>query len=345
MRMSAHMDKLPNFTHTQFETTAQDDLKHAYEKGLELEHKSRASNTIKRYQSAFKVLQSYCDGFKVTSMPLTPEIAYAFFVYLHNQSYSWSTIAVIKASIDYHHKTQGHLSPLAHPRIDTLLQGIQRDISRNQNASDPVTYDMLIKIIDRINANDLLSVRDRALLLVGFSGGFRASELLALKNEDVNFNDAHGMIVTIKQSKTDQLAKGHEVAIPFNSKSTRHCPVKALQHWLEAIGLKDQEYIFKSLHKGGCKVRNEQLSYEGFYRLFKKRCQQADLNTTNLSPHGLRSGFNTSAALAGANLVKMREITNQSLNTQQRYIKKVNLFENNANNNIYAYFDNDKSAN
>ena len=340
------MDKIPNLIlGNELEATAQEELKNAYMKGLEIEQKSRANNTIKRYQSAFKVLQSYCDGFKVTSMPLTPEIAYAFFVYLHDQSYSWSTIAIIKASIDYHHKTQGHLSPLAHPRIDTLLQGIQRDISRIQNTSDPVTYDMLIKIIDRINADDLLSIRDRALLLVGFAGGFRASELLALKNADLNFNDAHGMIVTIRQSKTDQLAKGHEVAIPFNSKSPRHCPVKALQHWLDAMNLIDDDYIFKSMHKGGCKIRKEQLSYEGFYRLFKKRCQQADLNTTNLSPHGLRSGFNTSAALAGADLVKMREITNQSLNTQQRYIKKVNLFEDNANNNIYAYFDNEKSAN
>ena len=314
-------------------------IRQSYNKGLQLEEKSRAKNTIKRYKSAFNILCKYCKNFNENPLPLTPEIAYTFFVYLHDQGYSWSSITVIKSAIDYHHKTQGHLSPLAHPRIETLIQGIHRDISKKTKSSNPVTYDMLVMVIDQIGNDGLLNSRDKALLLVGFAGGFRASELLALKKEDLNFNDTHGVIITIRKSKTDQIAKGHDVAIPFNHKSQKHCPVSALQSWVDSININDEDYVFKSLHKGGCQIRKERLSYEGFYQLFKKRCQQAGLDTENLSPHGLRSGFNTSAALAGADLIKMREITNQSLNTQQRYIKKVNLFDNNANNSIYAYFE------
>ena len=305
--------------------------------GQDLEQKSRAPNTLKRYQNAFKLLQHYCTQHQIIPVPLQPEVAYAFFVEMHQQQYTWSTLTILKSAIDYYHKKAGMLSPLAHPRIENLLEGIKRDGNKKKQSADPLTYDMLIAVIDAIDQNNLPNLRDKALLLTGFAGGFRASELLTLTYDDIQFKEDQGIIITIQQSKTDQYGDGHSVAIPYHLNHTQYCPVQALQRWIQAIDLQ-AGFLFRSFFKGGCTFRQNTLSYHGFYRIFKQRCLDVGLNTDHLSPHSLRSGFNTSAAIAGADLIKMREITNQSLNTQQRYIKKVNLFNNNANTKIYQYF-------
>ena len=124
---------------------------------------------------------------------------------------------------------------------------------------------------------------------------------------------------------------------PYHQQNIKYCPIQQLTQWIKAIDLKEG-VLFRSFFKSGCSLRKNTLSYHGVYRMFKQRCLNAGFNTNKLSPHSLRSGFNTSAAIAGADLIKMREITNQSLNTQQRYIKKVNLFNNNANDQIYRHF-------
>jgi site-specific recombinase XerD len=324
---------------TYLPTTEQNlSIQHFFDQGQQLEQKSRAHNTLKRYRSAFKLVQNYCLQHQVKPVPLSPEIAYTFFVAMHQQHYAWSTLSILKSAIDYYHKTAGYLSPLAHPRIDTLLEGIRRESQTKNQAADPLTYDMLITIIDAIKHNDLPSLRDKALLLIGFAGGFRASELLALTLNDIQFKAHQGIVVTLQKSKTDQHGKGHLVAIPYHQANPKYCPIQSLTQWINAINLQ-AGCLFRSFFKGGCTLRKSSLSYHGFYRMFKARCLDAKLNIDKLSPHSLRSGFNTSAAIAGADLIKMREITNQSLNTQQRYIKKVNLFNNNANEKIYQYFN------
>ncbi|GGG05872.1 MULTISPECIES: site-specific integrase [Cysteiniphilum] len=309
------------------------ELQKTLQNGIELEKKSRSINTLKRYEKAIKLLRKYCDKHNQQYLPLSPEVAYAFFSYMHMENYKWEGIKVVKSAIDFYHSQANLISPLSHPRICSLLEGIKRDIGVDHKSSEPLLFDAIKMIIDEIPDDGLINLRDKAIFLLGFSGGFRSAELLSLMINDIAFKP-QGLILTIRRSKTDQEGRGHTLAIPFNRKDKLYCPVIALKNWVDAINLK-QGFLFRSFYKGGCKIRNNALSYIGLYKMFKNRCAKVGIDEKLVSPHGLRSGFNTSAAMVGADLIKMREITNQSLSTQQRYIKKVNLFDNNANDLIF----------
>jgi site-specific recombinase XerD len=313
----------------QIELRLRQELEHA----LALEQKAKAANTIKRYQSALKLYHAYTDELNVAAIPGNVAVLYAFFSYLHKENYALSTIFIIKSAIEYEHKKVNVAAPTNHPRIENLLEGIRRDLANQSNGSLPVCFDEVKQIINHIDLNHLGDYRDKSMILMGFSCGFRPSELVNLKYTDLKFVP-EGLEVLLAQSKVDQYAKGHLVAVPYNLKNPTYCPILAIKDWIKNAALDDGS-LFRGLYKGNKKVRSTAISYQGYFDLFKKRCFNAGLMTDMISPHGLRSGFNTSAANAGAKLHKMREITNQSLLTQQRYIKKTKLFEDNAIEKIF----------
>lgn len=322
----------------------QTQLEQAFYNGQKLELNARSANTLKRYRNAFRLFEQWCQTHEVETIPLYPEAGYAFLAHLHTEGYAATTIMVIKSAIDYAHQLKGLQSPLNHPRIKTLLQGIRRDRGYQTKSALPLTFDLLRRVLDSFPNDGLIHLRDRALLLTGFSGGMRVSELIQLTDDDIEFKENQGMLITISHSKTDQMGQGHTLAIPFNRQNSKYCPVTAITNWMDASAPQKQSpTIFNAFYKGAARLKHTPLSYDGFYKILKKRCQHTGLDAktiAKLTPHSLRSGFNTSAAMAGADLIKMREITNQTLNTQQRYIKKVNLFTNNANEQIYQYFGN-----
>jgi integrase len=332
---------------TDLTKTKSENLHNQLQHGLKLENMSKSESTRKRYLSAWKLFTNYCDHYEFRALPAQFEVIYAFLSYLHDSSqsenidlstsdieqYSLNSIMVAKAAIEHFHKTNNFVAPTNHHRIKQLIEGIRRDKSAKTKSSSPICYQDLMTIIDFIDTETLVGLRDKSIMLLAFCGGFRPSEIISLNISDFIIEE-QGMKITIQKSKTDQINKGHTLAIPFNADTT-YCPIRTLQLWLSRSQISSGA-IYRGFYKGYKKIRTTNLTYQAFYNLVKERLNNADFSSSLYSPHGFRGGFNTDAAASGASLFKMREITKQSLQTQQRYIKEVSLFEDNAVESIFS---------
>ena len=165
-----------------------------------------------------------------------------------------------------------------------------------------------------------------ALLLIGFAGAFRRSELIAINCTDLSFVE-QGLVIHIRRSKTDQTGEGRKVAIPYAR--GRHCPVLALKHWLSTAGISDGP-IFRAITRHG-HVQPSALSTEAVALIVKKRAQAIGLDPSQFSGHSLRAGLATSAAQAGVSAHKIQQQTgHKSIEMLSRYIRDANIFVDNA---------------
>jgi site-specific recombinase XerD len=254
-------------------------------------------------------------------MPTQPKILALYLTHLSSYS-KYSTLKRRLASISILHKTKGHYIDTKHPIIIENLMGIKRKIGSNQKGKKPLLINSLralIKAIDQSNEKDLKKMRDKALVLVGFSGGFRRSELVDIENEDVEFV-AEGVKIFVKKSKTDQSGEGMTKAIPYFD-NENFCPVKALKNWIENSDLKNSK-VFS-------------ISDKSVALIIKKYANFAGLDGHKYAGHSLRSGFATSTAESGAEERNIMAMTgHKSTEMVRRYIKEANLFKNNALNKI-----------
>jgi integrase len=172
-----------------------------------------------------------------------------------------------------------------------------------------------------------LGLRDRALLLIGFSGAFRRSELVALDVSDVAFN-REGLVVTIRRSKTDQESAGRKIGIPYGSNPAT-CPIRSLQDWLERSGIHEGP-LFRPINRHG-RMASVRLSGGAVAEIVKRYVEAVGLDATTFAGHSLRSGLATSAAMAGASeRAIMAQTGHRSVNTVRRYIRDGSLFRENA---------------
>ncbi len=168
--------------------------------------------------------------------------------------------------------------------------------------------------------------RDRALLLIGFAGGFRRSEIVGLNCDDVE-RVRQGLVITLRRSKTDQEGAGRKVGIPFGR--TRHCPVLALDQWLAISGI-EAGPVFRPVNRHG-RVSSERLSGEAVSLIVKERVAADSIDPTGYSGHSLRAGFATSAAQAGVSMLKIRSQTGHASDGMlARYVRAGELFLDNA---------------
>ena len=168
-------------------------------------------------------------------------------------------------------------------------------------------------------------MRDRALLLLGFSIAARRSELVALNVADIVENE-HGLMVRIRRSKTDQEGRGATVAVPRGAIA---CPVKALQAWLDAAGITEGP-IFRPVLRGGA-VATTRLTDRSVANIVKVHAERLGLDPATFSGHSLRAGFATSAAARGANLFKIMDVTrHKSVDTLRGYVRDAELFRDHA---------------
>ena len=180
-------------------------------------------------------------------------------------------------------------------------------------------------ILDRLGTTTR-DARDRALLLIGFSGGFRRSELVGLDHADIE-HARQGLILTLRRSKTDQEGAGRKIGIPFGR--TRHCPVAALDAWLSASGIVTGP-MFRSVDRHG-HVQPERLSGDAVSEVIRERVATAGIDPRDFSGHSLRAGFATSAARAGVSTIKIRQQTGHASDAMlARYIRDGELFAGNA---------------
>jgi len=295
-------------------------------KKLELEtlknlKNSKSVNTLRAYESDYKDFTIFCVKNNFNSLPADPKILSLYLTHL-SQTSKFSTLKRRIASISVVHKLKGHYIDTKHPVIRENLLGIKRLKGSNQKAKKPLLINDLKLIVDTINKldiNDIRKIRDKAIILIGFAGGFRRSELIAIENEDVEFV-REGVKIFVKRSKTDQSGEGMTKAIPsFNS--AFYCPVLHLQDWL-AKGKTKKGRIFP-------------ISDKGVALIIKKYANLAGLDGNKYAGHSLRSGFATSTAESGAEERNIMAMTgHKTTQMVRRYIQEANLFKNNALNKI-----------
>jgi len=294
-------------------------------KSLELEtlknlRSSKASNTLRAYKSDYKDFASFClkNGFK--PMPSEPKIISLYLTYL-SKSCKFSTLKRRLASISVIHRLSGHYIDTKHPMITENLMGIKRVKGSHQKAKKPILIDELKLIVNAIDKdkNEKNRFKNRALILVGFAGGFRRSELVAIVNEDVDFVP-EGVKIFVKRSKTDQSGEGMTKGIPYFL-NANYCPVISLKNWIEKSEIKSGK-IFD-------------MSDKSVALTIKKYTALVGLDSNKYSGHSLRSGFATSTAELGAEERSIMAMTgHKTTQMVRRYIQEANLFKNNALNKI-----------
>ena len=310
------------------------DIKKLQDETLQNLKNSKAVNTVRAYKSDFEDFSLFCvkNGFK--SIPTDPKIVSLYLTYLSSKNVKISTIKRRLVSISVIHKIKGHYLDTKHPIIIQNFMGIKRSKGVNQKGKKPLLINDLKQIIDVINQQnepDIKKLRNKALLLIGFAGGFRRNELISLNLEDLEFV-FEGLKINVKRSKTDQFGEGFIKGIPY-FKNYLYCPVKNLKHWLNISKIKKGPVFVRFLK--GSKISNIRLTDQSVALIIKEYLTKAGIDDKNYSGHSLRSGFATSAAEAGAEERSIMAMTgHKSTEMVRRYIKEANLFKNNALNKI-----------
>jgi len=295
---------------------------------------SKAINTIRAYKSDFKDFSLFCaqNGFK--PLPSQPKIISLYLTYLSMKEAKMSTLKRRLVSIGVIHKLKGHYLDTKHPSIIENIMGIKRRKGNIQKGKKPLLINdlkTLIDVIDKQKKEEIKKLRDRSIILIGFSGGFRRNEIVALDYDDLDFV-TEGLKISITRSKTDQFGEGLIKALPYFD-SKQYCPVVSLKNWIAASKI-DSGSLFRRFSKGS-RLTENRLTDQTVALLIKEYLQLAGINSKNYSGHSLRSGFATSAAESGAEERSIMAMTgHKSTEMVRRYIKEANLFKNNALNKI-----------
>jgi integrase len=214
-------------------------------------------------------------------------------------------------------------SPVMDSLVKRTMQGIRRTVGTKQRQVAPLLKDNLLQMMVHVERQlPMKAARDKALLLVGFSGAFRRSELVALRYEDMTRFEG-GVELLIRKSKTDQEGAGRTVFIPHASGSC--CPVKALMIWLSMAGIVSGP-LFRAINRHGQVVGDNALTPQSVALIVKSsvRMMAGDDAAKNVAGHSLRAGYCTEAATVGLLPYQIREQTgHKSDATLARYIRPV----------------------
>ena len=310
------------------------DIKALQEETLKNLRSSKAINTIRAYKSDFKDFGLFCVKNGLNSLPTDPKIISLYLTHLSTNNIKMSTLKRRLVSIGVIHKLKGHYLDTKHPAIIENIMGIKRRKGSVQRGKKPILINDLKAIINAIHHNDvkdIIKLRDKSIILIGFSGGFRRNEITSLDYDDLNFV-SEGLKIVIKRSKTDQFGEGSIKAIPYFENSN-YCPVSTLKKWLKLANISSGA-IFRRFVKGS-KLSQYRLTDQSVALIIKKYLDLAGINSLNFSGHSLRSGFATTAAESGADERSIMAMTgHKSTEMVRRYIKEANLFKNNALNKI-----------
>ena len=309
------------------------DLKYLHEATLNNLKNSKANNTLRAYKSDFKDFGAFCIKHGLNSLPTEPKVVSLYLTHLSKNS-KISTLRRRLVSISMVHKLKGHYLDTKHPIIIENLMGIRRIKGSIQKGKKPLLINHLKSIINVIHEQkigEIKKLRDKSIILVGFSGGFRRTELISIDYEDLEFVP-EGLKIIIKKSKTDQFGEGMIKGLPY-LENELFCPVHNLKKWLHISNIKSGP-IFRRFIKGS-KISTNRLTDQSIALLIKKYLKLAGIENANYSGHSLRSGFATVAAESGADERSIMAMTgHKTTQMVRRYIKEANLFKNNALNKL-----------
>jgi site-specific recombinase XerD len=285
----------------------------------------KAESTRRAYQSDFSLFAAWCTARLIPALPASPETVAAFLAAEAARGIKPSSIGRRVAAVRHAHKLAGRDAlPTDSEIVKATVRGIRRTIGGAHARKTPATADKVMAMATTAGG-DLKGLRDSALILLGFAGAFRRSELVALDVADLEFCEG-GLRVRIRRSKTDQEGVGVTIAIVRGSMA---CPVQALRTWLAAAGITDGP-VFRTVAPGG-RIGNGRLSDRSVANVVKASARRVGLNANEFSGHSLRSGFLTSAAARGASIFKMMDVSrHKSVDTLRGYVRDADLFRDHA---------------
>lgn len=288
-------------------------------------NKTRSASTERAYMSDWKHFTAWAERYGIQPLPAQPETVVLYVTDLAKAQRP-STINRRIASISILHRRNGFDTPARNPAVQEVMKGIRRGLGMAQQEAAPATIGEIRRMVAHLPTTRL-GIRDKALLLVGFAGALRRSELVAVTVDDLQYRD-EGIVVTLRSSKTDQEGRGRQVAIP-RGRDAMTCPVTALMAWLTEASIVTGP-VFRAVDRHG-RVSDESLSDRAVALVVKRRAEQAGLDPAPYSGHSLRAGFATTAAANGAT---ERAIANQtghkSMEVLRRYVRHGTIWTDNA---------------
>lgn len=291
----------------------------------EFARRSKTENTLRGYRADWRNFCAWCDSHAISPLPASPEVVASYIADCAGRLKVGSIQRRLNAIAEAH-KAVGLESPTHHAMVANTMKGIRRMLGTAPAQKAPTLTDDIRAMVDATDTG-IIGVRDRALVLLGFAGAFRRSELVALDLEDCAFGK-DGLTVTLRRSKTDQDGVGRKIGIPYGS-NPETCPVRNCQAWIEQANVTTGS-LFRSLNRHG-QVQAGRLSGIDVARVVKKLAQRAGLDPAKYAGHSLRAGHATSAAIAGASERSiMKQTGHRSVQMVRRYIRDGSLFRENS---------------
>jgi site-specific recombinase XerD len=283
--------------------------------------RSRSESTERTYKGRLEHFAAWCAsvGFE-SKPPVSPELVATYISRCADAGQSPGTIRVALSAISKAHQLMGEPTPTQSPIVKDVWSGIRRTLGMAPKYQADALSPKELRLMVRAVPAGPLQLRDRALLLAGFAGCFRGSEVRTLDVENVK-TDPDGLTLYLRKSKGDQEGHGESVAVPFGSDRVT-CPVRAINAWLDASALKTGP-LFPS-------VRGRRLARRDVNRIVKRCAKRAGL-TGRISGHSLRAGLITTAAKAGRSLPSIqRQSRHKDIGTLMGYVRQADAFEDNA---------------
>ncbi len=303
---------------------------------------SKSEATLRAYQSDFAAFQLWCRRFGLSALPAAPDTVALYLTACSEAGAATSTLRRRLVAISQAHRAAGHLpSSTQAESVRRTMAGLARTRGSRPRQVTPIRLATLRAMLAATPEDDLLAVRDRALLLLGFASGMRRSELSALDVSDLRFVE-QGVDVLIRRGKTDPAGEGRTIGIT-RGRHPETCPVLALERWLFLAEAGRGDPLFPRTLPGGRPSARQprrhpagrlapgRLSPQGIARVIQRAAQRAGLDPTEVAGHSLRSGFATEAAAQGApERAIMRQTGHRSLEMVRRYIREGDRYRDNA---------------
>jgi site-specific recombinase XerD len=283
---------------------------------------SKAKATQEAYASDFRIFEAWCRAHGLSALPASAAAVCGFLADQASLGKRASTLGRRLAAIRYFHRAAGYETPTGEEKVKAVLSGIRRTIGAAPVRKKAATSDIVLGMVGG-KGRSLRELRDRAILLLGFAGAFRRSELVALDVGDIEWT-AEGALITIRRSKTDQEGLGRKVAIPRGEIA---CPVAALKSWLSAAGIAEGAVFVRIWNKRAQRVTSRRLAARNVAAIVKAGAAKLGFDPSTFGGHSLRAGFVTSAVKRGANLIKITDVTgHKSLEMLKTYSRDAESF-------------------
>jgi integrase len=284
---------------------------------------SKSPNTLRAYRSDWADFTGWCDTRGLESLPASPSTVAAYLTDLAGVV-ATATLARRVTSISQAHKAAGHEDPPTRSAlVHETVKGIRRTFGIAAAKKAPLRSADIRDLVAMLDVEHLGGLRDRVLLVVGFAGAFRRSEVVALDVADVDWT-ADGLVVRIRRSKTDQEGEGATIGLPYGSDPAT-CPVRTLRAWLDGGGIAEGP-IFRQVDRHGRMAGR--MSGRAAAERVKRACAAAGLDAARYGGHSLRAGLITSAIEGGATEHRtMQHSRHRSVHVFRGYVRDLNVLD------------------